>query len=252
MSAAQELSLSEMLASIKAMKDAASLSININFLRNLTIEGIEPYVSYHGLQAGIAPAIKFGEYDSVQQEILSKDSHLYRSAPELIVLALHLDTYLPDGWCNPWTAAEVMAGLAALYDSAAEDTSALILVNTFVPPSEPDFGISAARGLFSHHDEVLRLNQLIRDYVASKPARFLLSDWERYLRQLGAGDSLDYRFWYMSKAPFKKAFLYLYALDIIKIAKALKGRAKKCLVLDCDNTLWGGVVGEDGLGGIKL
>lgn len=252
MSTLQEPSLSAMLAAIKSLKDTVSQSIAINFLRNFTVEGMAPYLDYHGLQAGIQPRITFGEYDSVQQEILNQDSHLYRSAPDLIVLALHLETYLPDGWSNPWSADEVMAGLATLYDSAAENTSALILINTFVPPSQADFGISATRGLFSHHDQVLRLNQLIRDFVAGNPTRFLLSDWERYLRLVGAAEALDHRFWYMSKAPFKKAFLDLYALDIIKIAKALKGRAKKCLVLDCDNTLWGGVVGEDGVGGIKL
>lgn len=252
MSLAPEPSLSDMLASIQTLKDTASLSVNINFLRNFTVEGIEPYIGYHGLQAGIRPHVTFGEYDSVQQEILNQDSHLYRTAPELIVLALHLETYLQDGWSNPWLADEVMTELAALYGSVAENTSALILVNTFVPSSQSDFGISAARGLFSHHDQVLRLNQLIRDFVTTKPARFLLSDWERYLRVIGAAEALDQRFWYILKAPFKKAFLDLYAQDIIKIAKALKGRAKKCLVLDCDNTLWGGVVGEDGVGGIKL
>ena len=252
MSAAMAPTMSEMLASIKALQDTVNVSIGVNFLRNFTIEGLEPHIKYHGLRAGIVPVVRFGDYDSVQQEILNRSSHLYSSAPELIVLALHLDTYLPDGWFSPWSANDVMSGLAALYDSASENTEAPILVNTFVPPAETDFGVSAARGLFSHHDQVLRLNQLVRDYVAARPARFLLSDWERYLRVLGTEESMDYRFWYMSKAPFKKGFLDQYALDIVKIAKALKGRAKKCLVLDCDNTLWGGIVGEDGVGGIKL
>ncbi len=125
-------------------------------------------------------------------------------------------------------------------------------MNTFVPPYYSDFGISSAKDLSSHHNEVLQLNQLIREYVLSNSARFVLVDWERFVRLLGAGESMDYRFWYMSKAPFKKAFLDLYALELVKMARALKGKSKKCLILDCDNTLWGGVIGEDGLQGIKL
>jgi FkbH-like protein len=93
---------------------------------------------------------------------------------------------------------------------------------------------------------------LIREYVLSNPARFVFIDWERFVRLLGENESMDYRFWYMSKAPFKKAFLELYARELVKIARALKGKTKKCLILDCDNTLWGGVIGEDGLQGIKL
>jgi FkbH-like protein len=80
----------------------------------------------------------------------------------------------------------------------------------------------------------------------------VLVDWERFVRLLGEDGSMDYRFWYMSKAPFKKDFLDLYARELVKIARALKGKSKKCLILDCDNTLWGGVIGEDGLQGVKL
>ena len=83
-------------------------------------------------------------------------------------------------------------------------------------------------------------------------AQFFLVDFERIIRLLGEEKTIDYRFWYTSKALFKKDFLNAYAQEIVKIAKALKGRTKKCLVLDCDNTLWGGIIGEDGISGIKL
>ena len=142
--------------------------------------------------------------------------------------------------------------LAGLFADIAQNTDALIAVNTFVPPFYSDFGITTVKDLSSHHNEVLRLNQLIREYVLSSPARFVLADWERFVRLVGANESMDYRFWYMSKAPFKKGFLDLYALELVKVARALKGKSKKCLILDCDNTLWGGVIGEEGLHGIKL
>jgi len=68
----------------------------------------------------------------------------------------------------------------------------------------------------------------------------------------GRDAALDDRCRYLWKAPFKKAFLELYAQDLARIVRALQGRVKKCLILDCDNTLWGGIVGEEGLEGIKL
>ena len=248
-----ELGLSDKLASIKQLKDDAELlPIKINFLRNFTIEGIDPHVQFHALYGGINPTLHFGAYDNVQQEILDHQSHLHQDSPALIVLALHLENYLPDNWRNPWSAVEVMSGLTALFDSLAGTTQAIILANTFIPLLHADFGISAAAGLFSHHDELLRLNQMIRAELVDRPTRFLLCDWERYLMTLGAEKSLDVRFWYTSKAPFKQAFLDLYAQDIVKVCKALTGKTKKCLVLDCDNTLWGGVIGEDGIAGIKL
>ena len=251
-SSVNETSLSGMMELINSSEDSSGISVAFNFLRNFTIEGIEPFIQYHCLSAGLKPQITFGNYDMVHQEVLDKSSHLYSSSPEIIALALYLDTYLPDGWRAGWRAADVMNSLTGLFADIAKNTDAIIAVNTFVPPFYSDFGISSAKDLSSHHNEVLQLNQLIREYVLSNPARFVLVDWERFVRLLGENESMDYRFWYMSKSPFKKGFLDLYALELVKIAKVLKGKSKKCLILDCDNTLWGGIIGEDGLQGIRL
>lgn len=248
-------SFSEMLETINLAElsgDFSGTSVSFNFLRNITIEGIEPFIKYYCLSSGLNPRIIFGNYDTMQQEVLDRSSHLYSSSPDIIVVAFYLDTYLPDGWRADWSAADVMGGMAEFFADICQNSSATIAVNTFVPPFYSDFGISGAKNLPSHHDEVLKLNQLIREYVLANPARFVLVDWERLIRLLGANESMDYRFWYMSKAPFKRAFLDLYAKELVKVARALKGKSKKCLVLDCDNTLWGGIIGEDGLQGIML
>ena len=247
-----DTSLSGIMDFINSSGDSSGISVAFNFLRNFTIEGIEPYIQYQCLLSGLKPKITFGNYDMVHQEVLDRSSHLYSSSPDIIALALYLDTYLPEGWRAGWSADDVMGSLTELFVEIAQNTDAIIAVNTFVPPFYSDFGISSAKDLPSHHNEVLKLNQLLREYVFSNPARFVLMDWERFVRLLGANESMDYRFWYMSKAPFKKAFLDIYALELVKIARALKGKSKKCLILDCDNTLWGGVIGEDGLQGIKL
>ncbi|MBS0462415.1 MAG: HAD-IIIC family phosphatase, partial [Proteobacteria bacterium] len=62
----------------------------------------------------------------------------------------------------------------------------------------------------------------------------------------------DRRFWFSSGAPFGRRFLASYARDIAAPLRIAAGKVRKCLVLDCDNTLWGGVVGEEGMDGIQL
>lgn len=248
----KEPSLIGMLELINSPEDSSGIPVAFSFLRNFTLEGIEPFIQYHSRLGGLKPKITFGSYDMVHQEVLDRHSHLYSSTPDIIVTSLYLDTYLPDGWRADWRSDEVMVSLDGLLADIVQNTDALIAVNTFVPPFYSDFGISAAKDSLRHYDEVLQLNQLIRKHVSSNPARFVLMDWERYVRLLGVNESMDYRFWYMSKAPFKKGFLNLYAQELVTVARALKGKAKKCLILDCDNTLWGGVIGEDGLHGLKL
>ena len=58
--------------------------------------------------------------------------------------------------------------------------------------------------------------------------------------------------WNSAKLPFGSDFLPLYADHVARVIAARRGRSRKCLVLDLDNTLWGGVIGDDGLEGIKL
>jgi FkbH-like protein len=65
-------------------------------------------------------------------------------------------------------------------------------------------------------------------------------------------NSFDSRHWQMARAPFTQRAILRVSNELGRLIKALRGKSKKCLVLDCDNTLWGGVVGEDGMGGIKL
>jgi FkbH-like protein len=65
-------------------------------------------------------------------------------------------------------------------------------------------------------------------------------------------NSFDSRHWQIARAPFTQRAILRVCNELGRFIKALRGKSKKCLVLDCDNTLWGGVIGEDGMGGIKL
>jgi FkbH-like protein len=222
------------------------------FLRNFTIEGVEAFLKYYLYRNNIRPVIAFGGYGTMTQEVLSDDSALGRAAPELIVSSLMLEEFDPAYGAPGWRCDSARDRLEALFDILASRTRATIAVNTFMTPLYPELGIAARADASDSTAQVAMLNQFIVDYVRKKAPRFCLTDFDRYLRVVGADAGLDWRYWYLAKAPFKKAFLDIYAQDLSRILLALKGRAKKCLVLDSDNTLWGGVVGEDGLEGIKL
>ncbi|WP_433983085.1 hypothetical protein RBB78_15635 [Tunturiibacter empetritectus] len=58
--------------------------------------------------------------------------------------------------------------------------------------------------------------------------------------------------WNMAKLPFADELVPLYADYVARTIAALRGKSRRCLVLDLDNTVWGGVIGDDGLEGIKV
>ena len=227
-----------------------SESISIHFLRNFTVEPIEPYLKFHVLREAIEPTISYGGYETVMQELLDPKSSLHVGSPELIVLSLEL-TMLDQKYAEPdWSADQAIDRLQEMYDGLQEHTTALLVVNTMMTSLFSVEGV--VKGENRADSEVGRVNQWIGQYADSNKGRFVVADWNRILELIGEDDAIDHRYWRLSMAPFKAAFLDLYAREIVKVIRALKGQAKKCLVLDCDNTLWGGVIGEDGLDDIKL
>ena len=227
-------------------------TVRFLFLRNITIEGIDTALKYHLYTNRLRPEVVFGGYGTMVQDVLADHAIVKKLDPHVIVLSLALDeldlTYGTPGWRGDAARGE-LENLLSLLET---NTSATIVVNNFIPPLYPELGIGLSPDRSDAASQVAALNQFINDYVRDRAPRFFLADWSRYLLLLGAKASLDHRCRYIWKAPFRQPFLNLFAQDLARIVRALKGKAKKCVVLDCDNTLWGGVVGEEGLDGIKL
>lgn len=236
-----------------ALADTLATHARIRFLRNFTVELIEPSLKFRLYEAGIRPDISFGDYDTIQQELLAGNPEQEKApTPDIIVLSLMLDRLDASYGKTGWEAGTARERVLSIFDLAAQRTTSVLAVNTFIPPFHRSQGIASFPQTTDAESEVRELNNEIRRYVAENSSRFFLMDWERYLRMLGEERSIDYRYWNISHAPFKNDFLSLYAGEIARLASAIRGKARKCLVLDCDNTLWGGVVGEEGVEGIQL
>ena len=79
-----------------------------------------------------------------------------------------------------------------------------------------------------------------------------LIDIDFIIAKLGLFNSVDYRKFYNSKSIYTNDFYISYVNEILPIFLSVKGKGKKVLVMDCDNTLWRGILGEDGFNGIKM
>ncbi|HXN48850.1 MAG TPA: HAD-IIIC family phosphatase, partial [Bryobacteraceae bacterium] len=80
----------------------------------------------------------------------------------------------------------------------------------------------------------------------------ILFDVAGLAETVGSANWHSPREWNMAKLPFDHSFLPLYADHVCRILAAARGLSRRCLVLDLDNTLWGGVIGDDGLHGIHV
>lgn len=96
-----------------------------------------------------------------------------------------------------------------------------------------------------------RFNAALREEAAAH-ANIRIIDTEDVVRAVGQGAAFDTRFYFRSKAPYTGVYMNELARRIAATARGFGAHFYKVLALDCDNTLWGGVIGEDLLNGIKL
>ena len=96
-----------------------------------------------------------------------------------------------------------------------------------------------------------KLNSLLVESVRQFSSIYIV-DYFSIFARVGYDQAFDNKFWNMVRYPFGRKALMPISNEFGKFFRALSGKSKKCIVLDCDNTLWGGIIGEDGLSGIKI
>jgi FkbH-like protein len=204
----------------------------------------------HGLllQASVAP---FGSW---MQEALDRQSETHQKAFDAVLLCLDHRAFDLTPILDDRTGAE--AKVQAAFEQVTRVAAALQLGRpcTVIYQTIP----APAADLLGHMDSqvpgttrwmVERLNGLLRGHRA--PGQLLLD--AAHLAALAGSDNWqDGALWATGKIPLSAQATPLYADHVCRLLMAQRGYSKKCLVLDLDNTLWGGVIGDDGMAGIVL
>jgi len=118
-------------------------------------------------------------------------------------------------------------------------------------PLYPRLGLFEVMAEDSQTETVRKLNAGLADALRGIPGAYVL-DFDRLTAELGYRNCYDEKLWYLGRSPLSANALPRLAETQAAIVQALFGVPRKCLVLDLDNTLWGGVIGEDGVAGIRL
>jgi FkbH-like protein len=229
-----------------------SKSFIIRFIRNFTLEPIEFWLKRELRQSGIEVDCQFGGFANAADEINSLSQVDAQKIADLVVLALGMEMTAKDFGHASWSAASACERHQMLVQAAVEKSILPLVINTVLPPLFSATGLSIISSIQSHSDRIDNLNKEIKNLAAQHPGKVVLIDWRDLARELGEEKTYDYRFWYSSASPFAAPFLMRYAAGLASVTRALTGKIRKCLILDCDNTLWGGIVGEDGRDGIQL
>jgi FkbH-like protein len=225
--------------------------LTIQFIRNYTAEPIGNAVQEAAKKIGLSVKTQFGAYDNLGAEIATLAAS--DEPPGIIVVTIDLE-YFSGGIFSPhWKLAQTIDDFNALLGAIdAIPGKSFVLISTFLPALRTSMPWAPGHPVLGRDAAAFELNTVLRDFVARRPGRCGLLDFERLAARLGEAATLDKRFGLMMKAPFRQEFVNAAAEEVMRYLRCQFLPPKKSLVLDCDNTLWGGVVGEAGVENIQL
>ncbi len=202
----------------------------------------------------IAIDVYESDYGSVPQAILNPASDLYTFAPDVVILLTNQRDLLTIGQLSAGADIDALQRAElqhwqSLWQTLGERTNATIIQNNFDLPAGSVFGSMDQKLRFTPKRYIQELNLLFADAM---PAHVLVHDLAGLAATVGAQSWQDPRMYHHAKQPCTLENLPRYAQSVAQLILASVGHVKKCLVLDLDNTLWGGVIGDDGLSGIEL
>ncbi|MDR1057396.1 MAG: HAD-IIIC family phosphatase [Coxiellaceae bacterium] len=229
--------------------------IKIAIVSTSTIEHFANVFSFWMAICGFNAQLYFTEYNTIDQNILNPSSDLYVFKPDIVWIFSNyrdVNTDLPYGCDVKLVGSKIDENIdrfAKLWSSLRRYSTAYIIQNNADLPIDRIFGNFESNINWGRANFLRKYNYRLFDSLLPGITLFDID----YISSLcGKHKWFDERYWYHSKHAFSLDAIGLVAFHAAKLVAAIKGQSKKCLVLDLDNTLWGGVIGDDGLEGIKL
>ena len=234
--------------------------VKVALLASFSIEFVHDVLISCAFAEGIKIEIYQAGFNQHQQEILDPQSGLYSYEPDVVVLAIEGQHWAPNIY-NDYSektdddleseVRRVEGEIRTMIKKVRGQTNVPILIHNLSRPLYPDMGIHDGGSRVSQIDLVNRINEGIHR-ISREATSVHVVDYAGIVFRVGAENWYDRRMEHFARAPISQAKIGLLACEYLKFIRALSGKNKKCLVLDLDNTIWGGVVGEDGRDGIKL
>jgi|APSaa5957512535_1039671.scaffolds.fasta_scaffold04225_2 FkbH-like protein len=235
-------------------------TLNVALLTSSTVNGVKEVLVTQCSFFDVYVNVYVGEYGQYAQEILNPDSDLYASKPDLIIFNIDTKAIASDYFFIPYEQSEesrrswvneTVVFLLGLVSQACKNTSAKVLLHNLEIPFYSPLGIMENKESYGYIESLEDVNRSLREKCKENSQVFIY-DYNAFCSQLGKENLLDSKMYYMGDVKLKPQCIPALCADYAKYIQAIASRTKKCIVLDLDNTLWGGVVGESGIEGVQL
>jgi FkbH-like protein len=240
------------------------LSKNVNWLdKKVAILGgstftdVRKCLEIYLLEEGIKPEFYESEYGQYWQDSMFPGEELTNFSPDIIYI--HTSNRNISEYPKPTDSTEKVEELlnseverfTAMWKNLSEKYSCPIIQNNFEYPFYRLMGNAEASFVTGKVNFITRLNLKFYEY-AQKNASFYINDINWLSANFGLEKWSEVYFWHMYKYALSSEAVPVLAKSISNIIKSIYGKNKKAFALDLDNTLWGGIVGDDGAENLEM
>jgi FkbH-like protein len=229
-------------------------------MRSFTVEPVVPLLRAAAFINGIDLTVQVGQFNTYAQEILNSSSALYAFSPDVVILAVQTRDLAPELWyrCTDLSPAEVESVVTRVIGEFANcvrlfcaRSTAHLIIHSLEEPAFPNQGLLDSQGETGQLAAIRKINQALARLAGKQKGLYLL-DYDGLVARHGRARWHDERKWLSVRMPIAADHLIHLANEWLRFLHPLLGKTCKALVTDLDNTLWGGIVGEDGMEGIQL
>jgi FkbH-like protein len=196
------------------------------------------------------------DYNQIEPQIANTNSALYQFEPDFVIVFQSTQQLLSNFHKTAFNEQHVFASqqikqISAWLQTLTKYTNAKFLWNNFYEIDDNVYGNYANKTETSFLYQLRKINVSLSE-LGNTFSNLFIYDLSNCQNRMGSTDFIDWRMYYLSKMALSVDGMQAMVNEISSIIKALNGQFKKCLILDLDNTLWGGVIGDDGLENIQI
>ena len=237
-------------------KDIEGTEYRLAVLGNVSTQffslGIKGYLKAEGINASVFDA----DYNQIDAQLLDKASETYEFNPDAIIVYISTDKIYEefldlDVSARDAFAEDYIAKIKNYWNLISANSNARIIQPNFTEIDDRAFGNYSSKVKDAFVYQIRKLNFLLQESMKDRKDVLPL-DLLSIQIQMGHKAFYDTVLYYDAKMAVTLDAIVYIAKNVCDIVKTLRGSFKKGIILDLDNTLWGGVIGDDGLGGIEI
>ncbi len=218
----------------------------IGVLSNVTVNSIKEILEYSCRLNQIEPKVEIGNFDNiVQDSTVLKNKNLIIIFYDVLNIVDQVSEFFEDLEEEKYNNLKnkLFTEIDIIFENLSNTAS--VIFNSF-----------SSTYYNNNNIQVSKVEIFVKDLNAyveqKKTSNVSIVNIDKLFAYIGFKQSIDYRFYHSSKAPYTFAFLKNYVAEVETVFLRNTGKLKKAIIFDCDNTLWKGVIGEDGIEGIDM